>query len=51
MSVTKRKPAGIGEILVEEFMLPMGLTRKALAEAMGVLSASVSTSWATIAGA
>ena len=51
MLQTARKPVTVGEILVEEFMLPMGLTRKALAEAMGVLSASVSTSWATIAGA
>jgi len=33
---TKRKPAGVGEILVEEFMEPMGLTQGALAEAMGV---------------
>jgi addiction module HigA family antidote len=36
MLMTKRKPATIGEILVEEFMLPMGLTQAALAEAMGV---------------
>ncbi len=34
--MTKRKPASAGEILVEEFMLPMGLTQAALAEAMGV---------------
>ena len=33
MLMTKRKPATIGEILVEEFMKPIGLT---LAEAMGV---------------
>lgn len=33
---TKRKPAGVGEILVEEFMEPLGLTQAALAEAMGV---------------
>ena len=33
---TKRKPATIGEILVEEFMQPMGLTQSALAQAMGV---------------
>ena len=33
---TKRKPAGVGEILVEEFLGPMGLTQAALAEAMGV---------------
>lgn len=36
MLTTKRKPVGVGEILVEEFMKPMGLTQAALAEAMGV---------------
>jgi addiction module HigA family antidote len=36
MLMTKRKPAGVGEILVEEFIRPMGLTQAALAEAMGV---------------
>ena len=36
MWTTKRKPASVGEILVEEFMEPMGLTQGALAEAMGV---------------
>ncbi len=36
MLTTKRKPATVGEILVEEFMQPMGLTQAALAEAMGV---------------
>lgn len=36
MLMTKRKPAAVGEILVEEFMQPMGLTQTALAEAMGV---------------
>ena len=34
--MTKRKPASVGEILVEEFMEPMSLTQAALAEAMGV---------------
>jgi addiction module HigA family antidote len=34
--LTKRKPATVGEILVEEFLHPMGLTQAALAEAMGV---------------
>ena len=33
MLMTKRKPATVGEILVEEFMQPMGLTQAALAEA------------------
>jgi addiction module HigA family antidote len=36
MLTTKRKPAGVGEILIEEFMKPMGLTQGTLAEAMGV---------------
>ncbi len=36
MLSTKRKPASVGEILIEEFMEPMGLTQGALAEAMGV---------------
>jgi antitoxin HigA-1 len=36
MLMTKRRPIGVGEILVEEFMQPMGLTQTALAEAMGV---------------
>jgi addiction module HigA family antidote len=36
MLMTKRKPASVGEILIEEFMRPMGLTQGALAKAMGV---------------
>src|SRR5208337_5584236 len=36
MPATKRKPTTVGEILIEEFMQPMGLTQGALAEAMGV---------------
>jgi antitoxin HigA-1 len=36
MLTTKRKPASVGEILIEEFMEPMGLTQGALAEVMGV---------------
>jgi addiction module HigA family antidote len=36
MLTTKRKPASVGEILIEEFMVPMGLTQGALAQAMGV---------------
>lgn len=35
MLMAKRKPISVGEILVEEFMKPMGLTQGALAEAMG----------------
>ena len=34
--MTKRNPASVGEILVQEFMEPMGLTQGVLAEAMGV---------------
>jgi antitoxin HigA-1 len=36
MLMTKRKPATIGKILVEEFMQPIGLTQRALAECHGV---------------
>ena len=36
MLITKRKPASIREILLEEFRASMGLTQGALAEAMGV---------------
>jgi addiction module HigA family antidote len=36
MLMTTRKPATVGEILVEEFMQPLGLTQAALADAMGV---------------
>ena len=36
MLMTKRKPTTVAEILVEEFMGPMGLTQATLAEAMGV---------------
>ena len=36
MLMTKRKPASVGEILTEEFLVPMSLTQGVLAEAMGV---------------
>src|SRR4029077_10097002 len=36
MLTTKRKPASVGEILIAEFMQPMGLTQTALAKAMGL---------------
>ncbi|PKQ09152.1 MAG: addiction module antidote protein, HigA family [Alphaproteobacteria bacterium HGW-Alphaproteobacteria-12] len=36
MRLTKRKPVGVGEILTEEFMKPLGLTQGDLAEKMGV---------------
>lgn len=35
MLMTERKPATVSEILVEEFVGPLGLTRAALAEATG----------------
>lgn len=36
MLMTKRKPANVAEILVEEIMIPMNLTQAALASAMSV---------------
>ena len=36
MRVTKRKPASVGEVLTEEFMVPLGLTQSDLAEKMCV---------------
>jgi addiction module HigA family antidote len=42
MLMTKRKPATPGEILVEEFMEPIGLAQDTLAEAMGVQRKHVS---------
>jgi antitoxin HigA-1 len=36
MLQTKRKPVTVGEMLVEEFLVPHGLTQAALAEALGV---------------
>ena len=36
MLMTKRKPVTVGEILVEEFMKPMGVNQAALAAAIGV---------------
>ena len=36
MLSTERKPVSVGEMLVEEFLTPMGLTQSALAHAMGV---------------
>src|SRR5690606_18840831 len=36
MLMTKRRPASVGEILNEEFLIPMGLTQGALAEATGL---------------
>jgi hypothetical protein len=36
MLTTKRKPASVGEILIEEFMQPLELTQGTLAKAMAV---------------
>lgn len=36
MRTTKRKPASVGEILSEEFLLPGEITQGQLADAMGV---------------
>jgi addiction module HigA family antidote len=36
MLTTERKPVSVGEMLVEEFLKPFGLTQGALAKAMGV---------------
>ena len=46
--MTTSKLATVGDILVEEFMRPMGLTQAALSELMG-FSASKSTNSATTA--
>ncbi|MDE1516071.1 HigA family addiction module antitoxin [Vibrio sp. dsl-7] len=42
MRKTKRRPVSVGEMLKEEFLEPMGITSKALAEAMGVHRNTVS---------
>ncbi len=36
MHMTQRRPVTVGEMLIEEFMRPLGLTQAALADAMGV---------------
>lgn len=36
MPTTARKPDSVGRILVEEFIVPLGITQGQLAEAMGV---------------
>src|ERR1700731_862341 len=36
MLTTKRKPASVGDVLIEEVMEPMGLTQGGRADAMGV---------------
>ena len=36
MNTTKRRPVSVGEMITEEFLVPMSLTQGQLAEAMGV---------------
>ena len=36
MNITKRQPVSVGEMITEEFLVPMALTQAQLAEAMGV---------------
>ena len=36
MKVTKRQPVSVGEMITEEFLVPVGLTQGQLAEAMSV---------------
>jgi addiction module HigA family antidote len=36
MKITKRQPVSVGEMITEEFLVPLGLTQGKLAEAMGV---------------
>lgn len=36
MNITKRQPVSVGEMLKEEFLIPMNITQNQLANAMGV---------------
>lgn len=36
MNITKRQPISVGEMITEEFLIPMELTQGQLAKAMGV---------------
>ena len=36
MNITKRQPVSVGEMLKEEFLIPMNITQSQLADAMGV---------------
>lgn len=36
MNITKRKPVSVGEMITEEFLVPMEVTQAQLAQAMGV---------------
>lgn len=42
MILTKHQPVSVGEMLTEEFMLPLGITQEQLASAMGVGPKTVS---------
>jgi hypothetical protein len=50
MLMTTRKPATVGEILVEEFMEPVGLTQGGRSPMRWAWRASMSTNYATTAG-
>ena len=36
MNITKRQPVSVGEMITEEFLVPLGLTQGKLVQAMGV---------------
>ena len=36
MILTKRKPVSVGEMITEEYLVPLGITQGQLASAMGV---------------
>ena len=36
MNITKRQPVSVGEMLTEEYLVPLAITQGHLAEAMGV---------------
>jgi plasmid maintenance system antidote protein VapI len=44
MNITKRQPVGVGEMITEEFLVPLTLTQGQLAEAMGVSRKTVNES-------
>ncbi len=45
MNITKRQPVSVGEMITEEFLVPLGLTQGQLAEAMGVSRKTVNELW------
>ncbi len=36
MNITTRQPVSVGEMMTEEYLMPLGITQGQLAEAMGV---------------